>query len=462
MRASFLRKHLLLLFFAPGLILQSATKTPLDDYVAAPDSNYRYEMVKTITGKGYRAFVLDMTSQAWRSKTEVDRTLWRHWVNIVKPDGAKPGTALMFIGGGSNEKNDPPDKVDPRLAGIAMATRSVVAEVRMVPNQPITFLDDPEREARKEDSLIAYGMLKYLKGGDSQWVARLPMTKSAVRAMDTVSAFLAGDGGGGLKIDRYVVSGASKRGWTTWTTGAVDPRVTGIMPLVIDVLNNEASMRHHWRAYGFWAPAVGDYLPIFDRYLGAPKLAEIAKIEDPYEYRDRLTMPKYVINAAGDQYFLPDSSRFYFDDLKGEKYLRYIPNTDHSLDKSDVVESMTAFYQSLIDAKPRPRFSWQFEKDGTIRVKTEDKPSAVKLWFATNAKARDFRLESIGPAYESRELKPDSTRGYIGQVAKPGKGWTAYFVELTFPASGKYPFKFTTAVRVTPDTLPFPDPKPKR
>ena len=42
-------------------------------------------------------------------------------------------------------------------------------------------------------------------------------------------------------------------------------------------------------------------------------------------------MPKFMVYAAGDQFFLPDSSRFYFDDLKGEKYLRYVPNTDHSL-----------------------------------------------------------------------------------------------------------------------------------
>jgi len=45
-------------------------------------------------------------------------------------------------------------------------------------------------------------------------------------------------------------------------------------------------------------------------------------------------------------------------------------------------------------------------------------------------------------------------------VEKPEKGWSAYFVEMTYPSGGKYPFKFTTAVRVTPDTLPYPAPKP--
>ena len=30
-------------------------------------------------------------------------------------------------------------------------------------------------------------------------------------------------------------------------------------------------------------------------------------------------MPKFVLNAAGDQFFLPDSSQFYYDELKGPK-----------------------------------------------------------------------------------------------------------------------------------------------
>ncbi len=34
------------------------------------------------------------------------------------------------------------------------------------------------------------------------------------------------------------------------------------------------------------------------------------EIIDPYEYRDLLTMPKLVLNSAGDQFFLPDSSQF--------------------------------------------------------------------------------------------------------------------------------------------------------
>jgi PhoPQ-activated pathogenicity-related protein len=44
-------------------------------------------------------------------------------------------------------------------------------------------------------------------------------------------------------------------------------------------------------------------------------------------------------------------------------------------------------------------------------------------------------------------------------VPKPAKGWTAFFVELTFASGGRYPLKFTTAVRVLPDTLPYDAPR---
>jgi len=280
--------------------------------------------------------------------------------------------------------------------------------------------------------------------------------------MDTVTSFLAGEEGGGHKVDRFVVAGGSKRGWTTWTTAAVDKRVVGIAPIVIDLLNIKPSFIHHYRAYGFWAPAVKDYFRegIMDR-MNDPRFDELLSIVEPYSYRDRYTMPKLLLNSAGDQFFLPDSSQFYFDDLPGEKHLRYVPNSDHSLRKTDAMESLIAFYHALLTDAARPEFSWRFEADGAMRVETPTRPAAVKLWKATNPRHRDFRLESVGPIYESVPLAPDSDGAYIARVPEPGEGWTAFFVELTYPSGlEKFPFKFTTAVRVLPDRYEYAAPVP--
>ncbi len=437
--------------------LQAATPTALDRYVAEPDPAFRYQRVGTYTGAGYLAYVLEMDSQNWRSPAEVDRTTWKHWLTILVPGRVDSTTGLLFINGGSNN-GGPPGPLEFFLLGsVAAQTRTVVADLRMVPNQPLTFAG--ESAPRSEDAILAYSFDKYLRTGDEKWPALLPMTKAAVRAMDVITDFVRQPEAGGRTVDRFVVAGGSKRGWTAWLTAAVDSRVVGVIPLVIDLLNLEPSFFHHWQAYGFWAPAIQDYEKIgFMAWIGSEESRSLLKIIDPFEYRDRLTMPKYIVNAAGDEFFLPDSSQFYFDSLPGQKYLRYVPNTGHSLEASDALNSAAAFYQALITGAPLPRFSWQMPAEGGIIVNAQDTPTAIVLWQATNAAARDFRAVTLGPnPWTGTPLGSAAPGRYEASVPRPPQGWTAYFVELTYPVS-PFLLKVTTPLRVVPDTLPFRPP----
>ena len=69
------------------------------------------------------------------------------------------------------------------------------------------------------------------------------------------------------------------------------------------MLNVEPSFEHHYRAYGFWAPAVKDYNRLdLMNWMGTKQHHALMEIEEPYEYRERFTMPKFLINAAGDQF----------------------------------------------------------------------------------------------------------------------------------------------------------------
>jgi len=447
----------LLLITAPGFAQQSA----LDRYVSKPDPAYQWKLVKTIPGQGYQGFVLELTSQTWRSAAEVDRPVWKHWLTIVKPDRVTTSKALLYIGGGSN-RDPAPSEVSARTSMLAVESNSVVADLGMVPNQPLFFSDSKDK-GRSEDDLIAYTRVKHMATKDDEWLVRLAMVKSGVRALDAVQEFMASDAGGRIKIDQFVVAGGSKRGWTTWLVAAVDKRVIAIVPLVIDALNSEAITRHHYEAYGFFSPALNDYVRhgLFPNKVGTPEYQAILAIEDPYNYRnrDRLRIPKFLINASGDQFFLPDNSQFYFNDLQGEKHLRYVPNAKHDLDGTGARESLLAFYQAILSGKPRPRFSWTKEPDGTLVVKVIDKPRDVLLWQATNPKARDFRVDTIGRVYRSTVLKPEPNGTYVGRVSKPADGFTAFFVELSYESGGKYPFKFSTEVSVVPDVLPFKFPR---
>lgn len=428
-------------------------RTALDDYVSKPDATYRWSAENTVKTGKLTTTVVRLKAQTWRTEKDVDRPVWEHWLVITVPEKVTSDRAFLMIGGGSHESKMPtgPDAI---TGAIAQATGGIVAELKNIPNQPLIFHQDGQ--PRTEDDLIGYAWSQFLETGDATWLPRLPMVKSTVRAMDCITEFAATEAGGKNKVTKFVVGGGSKRGWTTWMTGAADNRVEAIVPIVIDVVNAEPSLRHHAEAYGFWSAAIGNYYQhkILQRF-DHPRMKELYSIVDPYYYRDRLTLPKYIVNGSGDQFFLPDSSQFYYDELKGEKLIRYVPNADHGLKNTDAVQSIATFYNMVATGKPRPEYSWTFEKDGTIRVESKSKPTKVLLWSANNPKARDFRLMTIGPAFTSRELAASSDGVYVAPKADAQPGWTASFVELTFDVGGPFPLVVTTAVKVTPDDLPF-------
>ena len=101
----------------------------------------------------------------------------------------------------------------------------------------------------------------------------------------------------------------------------------------------------------------------------------------------------------------------------------------------------------------------------TIRVEAKDKPAQARLWRATNPAARDFRVETLGKVWTSEPLKPREDGTYAAKVGYPAKGWTAFFVEMTYKAPGgdpPVPLKLTTQVSVVPDVLPFTFPPPRQ
>jgi PhoPQ-activated pathogenicity-related protein len=430
----------------------------LDSYIARPDPSFAWKVEKTFSGNGYHGAVIDLTSQTWLSPAETDRSVWKHWLTVTVPDKLESRKAFLYIGGGSNDRAPPAGPAD-RYAQMAVDTGSVVAELGQVPNQPMHFPDSPA-VARTEDDIIAYLQARYDATKSPEALARLPMVKSGTAAMTAVQQFMASDAGGKQAVDGFVVAGGSKRGWTTWLVGLEDSRVIGIIPIVINVLDVDATTRHHWEAMGYFSPALGDYVhhKLIPDGIGKPRLTAVNAIEDPLNYRGRprMKIPKFIINAVGDEYFPPDNTKFSYHLLPASKQLRMLPNSKHSTQGTDIGESMTAWYDSVIKGRAIPDYSWSVREDGALVVNPGPiKPSQVQLWQGTNPKARDFRVDSIGNAFASTMLQAQADGTYVGNVPKPAEGFTAYFVEMTYPSGMKYPFKFTTEVYVKPDVLPY-------
>jgi len=435
-------------------IAEKKESSPLFDYVLADDPEFKYEIVHTAKKDAYTYYVMRMTSQRWLTTNEVNETEWWHWVSMVVPDNYQYTTGMMWIGGGSND-DAMPTEPDGLILNVATATKSVVAQIHNIPFQPLVFKGDTVH--RYEDAIIAYGWRKFLEGGardeDVKWLSRLPMTNAAVAGLDVVQDVIKKSNH--TEIKNFVVAGASKRGWTTWTTGAVDRRVVAIVPIVIDLLNVVPSFQHHWRNYGSWAPAINDYVNegIMD-WMGSKEFDRLLEIVEPYSYKERYSMPKLLINASGDEFFLPDSWKFYWNDLPGEKHLMYVPNSGHDVSKSDALQNLTAFYASVLDNTPRPNYTWELSGN-VFKINTDpiNKPTSIKLWQAHNSEKRDFRIDEFGPKWTSSDVPVNDNGTYEITLSSPEKGWRGYFVELTY--AGKIPFKVTTGVEVLPRTYPF-------
>lgn len=437
--------------------------TALEDYVNEPDPAFSFAPIASpIALPGVTGHILQLNSQEWRSPEEVDRTLWQHYLTIFVPDNVVSKINLMFIFGGDND-DGPPDLTSAEaqaLALFAIASGTVVSVIQQVPNQPLVFANDSiANNERKEDDLVAFTFDRATRTGDYNWPAYLPMTKSVVRAMDAVQSFVPTVTNPSVDLTQFVVAGFSKRGAISWLTAAVDDRVIALAPGVFDVLNWVPSLENHRASYGFFSDALEDFqeFDLIDR-LRIPEGQDLLQIIDPFSYRDRLTMPKYIVNSSGDEFFPPNSSLFYLDALQDETLLRYLPNTNHGGDNGGLetaLQGMLAWYQRIVLNAPRPQIDWSLDSDGTLRVTTTGTPLQALLWQATNPAARDFRFDEVGPIWIPTPLIPVNGE-FVTQIAPPVAGWTGFFVELTFVEPPGLPQIYTTQLFITPTETPFP------
>ena len=301
----------------------------------------------------------------------------------------------------------------------AVATGSVISHISNIPFQPIDFKGDT-LEGVYEDDLIAFGWLQFLEGGAAEelqpWLARFPMTRAVVRAMDVVQEICASNQ---QNVEEFFVAGASKRGWTTWTVAAVDDRVMGMAPVVIDLLNVVPSFQHHWQCYGEWAPAIDPYKNQgIMNWIHSDEFMALLKLVEPYQFLDKFTMPKLLINATCDEFFVTDSWKFYWDDLQGESYLQYVPNVGHGLHGSYLPDNLVSFYHATITETRIPDFDWEVNGN-SIHAKVDPEADyQIRLWEAVNPEGRDFKSYVVGEeAWKMKEIEQNESGSYTIPVS---------------------------------------------
>jgi PhoPQ-activated pathogenicity-related protein len=435
--------HALLLATAAGLaglFTGQANAGPLADYVAKKDTSYHW--VKTREAKlGKTTFVeLIMTSQTWRGIE------WKHRLLIAKPSTApadvKQGV-LVISGGGWKDayaQASGPLQLPGEaalFAYIAEQLKAPVVGVMQVPFQPMF-------DGMVEDALISLTFERFLKTGDPEWPLLLPMVKTAVRAMDTAQQFCHDTWS--IDLTGFTVTGASKRGWTTWLTGAVDKRATAIAPMVIDMLNMQPQMQHQLDAWGAYSSKIHDYTDRgLQKSLSSAAGTALRSIVDPYTYRAALVQPKLIMIGTNDHYWPLDALNLYWNDLPGDNHILYVPNNRHGLrDFRRIVGSLKALHEQVAFHKQMPKLSWQFtpgDEHLILQVEPDMKPAKVQAWLA-ESKTRDFREST----WRARPMTANGA-GYRYELPRPKGGYVAIFGEAVYPNDGTQTF-LSTNVRI--------------
>jgi PhoPQ-activated pathogenicity-related protein len=413
----------------------------LKSYVNAADASYAFHVIHSgrFAGADYLEAIL--SSQTWHG------ILWKHQLFVVKPRrlDVRASQALLFIDGGSwnPEYDGTSTQAPPRAAGVfvrlADALHAPVAIVRQVPFEPLF-------DGRREDALIAYTFDRYLDTGEPDWPLLLPMVKSACRAMDAVQQLAREQWG--LPLERFTVTGASKRGWTSWLTAAVDPRVAGVVPMVIDILNMRAQIQLQRQTFGSLSEQIHDFEQIhFSERIDSPTGRELVSMVDPYSYRDRLTQPKLILLGTNDPYWPLDALNLYWSGLQGEKRVLYLPNQTHDLrDVERVIGSVAALNRYTELGKPLPKVTGTFTEQNDrleLSVRTDKTPERVLAWSARSA-TRDFR-QARWRSHACRR----SAAGYECEADTPSDRYTALYAEVQFREPGEHRFSLSTTVHIS-------------
>lgn len=397
------------------------TMTGLDRYVAASDGEGAWEASAspTLAADGACMHVLQLRSQRWRG------IVWGHRLYVWIPAGAEPGTPwwLHLVANGD------PDAAWVHLKVLAERVHCPVAMLCDVPNQPLF-------DGRTEDGLLAYTLDRFLEEiapAADDWPLLLPMTKAAVRAMNALGEWAAQRR---LSVSGYVLSGASKRGWTAYLTAAVDPRVVGLAPRIFDNLNFDLQLRRQAEVYGPESnPQLGGFRRVMETMQpGCERVRQLVELVDPHAYRHRLTQPKCLLLGTNDPYWPVDALRLYRADLLGSTAIVYFPNAGHGLnDPSRLLAALGVLHESVTHGTPLPEVRLDaVVSGGRARVTVRVVPAAtglLRLWHA-NAVGHDFR--SAG--WVSTPLGGGGQ--WVGDWPLLPDRWQAMYAEADVPAPG--------------------------
>jgi PhoPQ-activated pathogenicity-related protein len=418
---------------------QVTPETALDNYIHNGDATYTWEEKESVSENGLHINQILLTSQTWHG------IVWKHQLTVITPEKRSYDGALLFVTGGAVTNGEPNwssktnDALLRGLMGVALENEATVALIKQVPNQPLF-------DGLKEDALISYTLHNFKKDRDYTWPALFPMVKSAVKGMDAVQEF--SKKRYGHDIRRFTISGASKRGWTSWLTGAIkDARVEAIGPMVIDILNMPASLDYQIKTWGDYSVEINDYVDLgIPQSHSTPDGKAISAMVDPYSYRSRLTIPKMIFMGTNDPYWVVDNVKKYYNDIPGKNLLHYVPNAGHDLGGgAQAIQALGGFWSTTLRKEAYPTCTWDIsvkKKVAHLVVGTSpDKLLGATLWSATSVDS-DLRDDK----WSGTPLTITKKNTLKVKQPLPQSGYRAFYVDLKYRAPNGTEYLTSTRV----------------
>jgi PhoPQ-activated pathogenicity-related protein len=398
---------------------------------------------KARPGKSVRVIELKFTSQNWHGM------VWRHPARIYVPKGYQGGgnagifaTARRFF----DDASDPQHTIP----GTGQNTEEQYAEATAIDlNLPIMVFSNPPEDFQglDENDLMGFALKKAVETGDLTWYGYAPITTGYLRAITLMHSLA------GVKADRAVIMGCSKRGVAVSLATGVDPdRVAGIMAACYTGGNTLYGAAQQFAEFGpsVRGPADNRTGPGHQsaedllRSLNNPFGLEIIKRFDPYIWRSQIKAKYFVVLGTNDQFFALGAANSMMKEMPSEKAYLAIDNVNHTWVSPKHLAAWRMWLAhtflnrpiAKVDAKATVE-SDQLRVSATLVTATS--PVAAKLYYSYNKFNLDWRaakwqsvpmVNASGTWTASLPLKDGQNLAYYVEVEETGAGGAGFVSSL--------------------------------
>ena len=449
------------------LIKKDSHNKQLVDYIKESNST-SYEIISDKVDRYYQVRVvrLKISTVIWPNKEATiiaNHSQWEHNVSLFIPKHVTHDTALLYLDSGVlHPKGTKYFPIAINAFSIAKKTNSIVIEARDLPNQSLILtkkldttknkIANPEPSVEKKGSqLLIYSFEKFIEDPytNKHLPLLLPMVKSITQIMTECQFFLEKQN---ITVNKFVVSGCSKRGWAAWMAAAVDKRICAIIPIVADFFYINKLLKSDGNINKMLGISNKEILT--NKSKKSDALNQLTQTIDLSKYIANINIPIFNISCLNDEILPADHHLSYLNQLNSNYYLRSVSRCGHFINKekpSVINESVCAFYGSLISERKLPEIKHKIEKDKLI-VTTTEQDRIKKIVLRTTVSYDELFMKKMNKSVNFLKfLSYDKKNKQITVRLKNRHNlYSAYTVEITYKNKPFNDLTLTTPVIVLP------------